>query len=217
VETATSLARVVNYVHLNPVEAHLVTAEQITTYRWSSLHYFLQRQMPAVLTSKDWLTELAAADVSDIGEYVLYLQKLAKDRAEQKRQGWDGMNHGWAIGTQGWREALAKDYKQLALARATEAKANAESCRQQWESVLAEILRETGKSREDLAGARKGAPWKLVLALELRRRTTASCTWIAPALSMGTAASLRQYISRHRRRTLRAPSQSCGGNSHVAT
>ena len=109
IENGASLARVVNYVHLNPVEAKIVEPEQIAEYRWSSLYHFLRQNVPLVLSAKDWLAELRSSGVDDIHGYVSYLQTLARDREEQKRQGWAGMNHGWAIGTQGWRETLARE------------------------------------------------------------------------------------------------------------
>jgi hypothetical protein len=43
------------------------------------------------------------------------LQALGGDPARQKDLGFEDMSRGWAIGTSGWRKALAEDYAHLAL------------------------------------------------------------------------------------------------------
>jgi hypothetical protein len=45
-------------------------------------------------------------------DYVQQLQMLALNAAEQERRGFGEMCRGWAIGTAGWRKALAKTYSQ---------------------------------------------------------------------------------------------------------
>ncbi|HEX9743737.1 MAG TPA: hypothetical protein VGA17_13210 [Nitrospiraceae bacterium] len=50
VEPGESLWRLVNYIHLNPVRAGMVPAEELARYRWSSLHWFLgHKKRPAGL------------------------------------------------------------------------------------------------------------------------------------------------------------------------
>jgi REP element-mobilizing transposase RayT len=42
IEDAAALARVVDYIHLNPVRARVVATEHLCDYRWSSLFLYLR-------------------------------------------------------------------------------------------------------------------------------------------------------------------------------
>jgi hypothetical protein len=46
IEDAAALARVVDYIHLNPVRAEQVTAEQMVDFSWSSLRLFVRGERP---------------------------------------------------------------------------------------------------------------------------------------------------------------------------
>jgi putative transposase len=49
VEDTTALERVANYIHLNPLRARFVSAEQAAVFRWSSLARFTK------IARLDWL------------------------------------------------------------------------------------------------------------------------------------------------------------------
>ena len=66
IEDGAALARVVDYIHLNPVRAKIVLPEQATNYRWSSLAALLKGPRPALLTAQDWLQ--ARGGWSDVGQ-----------------------------------------------------------------------------------------------------------------------------------------------------
>ena len=55
----------------------------------------------------------------------------------------------------------------------------------EWESELEKLLRRPVKATQDVAEAAKSAPWKVMIARELRRTTTATKPWIAKQLAMG--------------------------------
>ena len=204
VEPGPSLARVVNYVHLNPVEAGIVPAAGVAGYRWSSLHYFLRGPRPPFLVCAEWLRELELEDTAEgWRDYLRYLEQLANDKKDQRAQDFESMNCGWAIGTHGWRVALAKDYARRPIPQVADAAAVAELKRLQWEGALEAALRREGRPQTDLAAHRKGAPWKIDLAAELRRTTTATNSWIAAELHMGAPSSVRQYLSDRRRQPVR--------------
>lgn len=116
VEDGNALARVADYIHLNPVRAGIVPAERVAQFRWSSLPYFVRGPRPSCLVADDILAASGLEDSSEGWcEYVAQLQELAMNPAEQERRGFGEMSRGWAIGTAGWRKALAKTYSQLAL------------------------------------------------------------------------------------------------------
>jgi putative transposase len=55
VQPGPHLARVVNYIHLNPVSAGIVPVAQLAHFRWSSYRRFLQGGRPSVLTGwRNW-------------------------------------------------------------------------------------------------------------------------------------------------------------------
>jgi hypothetical protein len=102
---------------------------------------------------------------------------------------------GWAIGTSGWRRAIAKDHQHMALQPGIAREEIAELRHARWELALEAALRSLGRSGESLATDRKGAAWKRVLAARLRTETGASHAWIAQHLHMGSANSVRAWLN----------------------
>ena len=58
VEPGTALCEVVNYIHLNPVRAGIVSIGRLADYAFSSLPNFLKRKREKVLHCNDWLYDL---------------------------------------------------------------------------------------------------------------------------------------------------------------
>jgi len=196
VEDAAALARVVDYIHLNPVRARVVTPEQLIEYRSSSLSALLKVARPACLCAEVWLR--ARGDWADNAEglvaYAEYLVALAKDEAEWERAGVVGLAKGWAIGTDGWRKTLAKEQAQLRLQSAMAAPERKELRKAVWEAALTDNLNALGKSESDLNTKPCKQPWKLDLALKLRSETGASIAWLAQRLHLGEASTARGYL-----------------------
>ena len=196
IEPGVAAGRVANYIHLNAARAGVVPVGQLAEFRWSSLRRFMKKEGPACL-SATWLEPMGFAD-DEAGwkNYVNYLTELAGDKDGQAEQGFDGMSRGWAIGTAGWRKALAKDHAQLALSAGVPQHELAELKRAQWVEMLALLMKKAGRTPEEAAEARKGAPWKVALAAAMRRKTTASNRWLAEALHMGSGNAVGEYLSR---------------------
>lgn len=196
------VGRVVDYIHLNPVRAGIVPAEQVMNYRWSSLRCFVRGPRPAEMSAAPWLSARGGwTDNADgWAAYLNYLVELGKDEAEQKRQGLEGLSRGWAIGSSGWRQAIARDFSHLKLAGGLgrdESKAMNEA---NWEALLLQFLTQLKKSRNELATRPKNVPWKIDLAHRLRTEAGASVVWIARALQLGKPGSLRSYLARRQAR-----------------
>ena len=62
VENAAALLRGVDPIHLNPVRAGIVPAEQVAQFRWSSLARFVRGPRPGWLSAGPWLNELRPED-----------------------------------------------------------------------------------------------------------------------------------------------------------
>ena len=197
VEDTAALVRVVNYIHLNPVRAGIVKAAQIPEFRWSSLPRFMRGACPAWLSARHWLEHLGWDD-SPAGwqAYGNYLAKLSVDPAEQDRQGFKEISHGWAIGTHGWRQAMARKHAHRALSPGIERRQLQELRAVRWSTMLAELLRDSVKTADDAKREPKAAAWKIDAAMRLRKEAGAPHAWIAQELHMGNPSSVRVYLSR---------------------
>jgi putative transposase len=197
VEPGESLVRVVDYIHLNPVRAKLTSPEDLLRHPWSSLrHYLHASSRPPELTCNAWLAALGLRDTPSCWrEYLARLRHFGGDEDRQRRHGLTDLTRGWAIGTAGWRQAIAKEHSHLALHRDLSAKATAELREQRWIAVLKEKLRQHGKGLHDISRDRKGAPWKISIAVALRREGLAPYRWISNQLNMGHPRAVSFYVS----------------------
>lgn len=201
IEDVAALARVVDYIHLNPVRAKVVMPEQVRSYRWSSLQALLKGPRPDVLKAADWLQARGGwkDDPQGHRDYAAYLSELALDEAAWERDGLVGLSRGWAIGTQGWIKALAKDYAELSLTAglAKEERVGLrEAC---WAKNLEVNLIRLGKDMADLKTKPRKQDWKIALANQIREETGASISWLAAHLHLGGPATLRGYLHQSKR------------------
>lgn len=196
VENSAALVRVVDYIHLNPVRAGLVMADQANTFRWSSL-LRMRRDRPTWLKPADWLSSLGMTDdATGWRAYASRLVELAGTADQQKEE--QELCHGWAIGTQGWRRAIAKDHQHLALYQGIEHSELLEIKRMRWQVTLERLLGESGRTTPELASSTKSVEWKCQLAIRLRNEAGAPYAWIAEALRMGSPNSVRSWVCRRR-------------------
>jgi REP element-mobilizing transposase RayT len=197
VEDDAALLRLVNYVHLNPVRAGEVAVEQLSTFRWSSLGAFLAPPRPAWLVADRWLRQLNLCDArAGWTQYLEYLIEIAGNPREQERQEFHRMSSGWAIGTQTWKRALAREYSHLALEAGWHADEIHDFKEARWRSALEAALVEFAKNEQDLLREPPQVDWKIELAARLRREAAAPYRWIARALQAGNVATLRNAVWR---------------------
>jgi REP element-mobilizing transposase RayT len=195
IEDAAALGRVVDYIHLNPVRAKIVVPEQVRHYRWTSL--------AGILRGDSWTDDHGwqaggrfANDQRGRQAYERYLVEIGSDEASWEARGLKGLSRGWAIGTHGWKQALAKEQSQLDLTAGLEASEVRDFRQSRWEHALAGTLRSLNRTETDLHTTPMKQPWKLELAADVRRRSGASFPWLANRLKLGAAASLRSYLCR---------------------
>lgn len=197
IENAAALGRVANYIHLNPVRAHLVEPLQAAAFRWSSLARFIRSDRPTWLSAVTWLPQLGLSDSAEgWRDYVAMLAaSVAGTDGKEEEQ---ALCRGWAIGTAGWRQAVAQDHKHLALQAGVAAHELREFKQARWATALEQELARLGKTKEDIAATRKGVLWKCLLASRLRSEAGASYEWMANELHMGSANSVRSHVTRYR-------------------
>ncbi len=201
VEDLAALARVVDYIHLNPVRAKIVPPEQATNYRWSSLAALLKGPRPALLRAQDWLQARGgwADDEKGHQAYARYLQELAQDEAAWARDGLVGLAQGWAIGTLAWRRALAKEHAARSLTSGLPRTERMELRQASWQASLDTNLAKLGKSASELKTKPLKKPWKIILAERIRQESGASIGWLAQQLQLGGSATLRGYLHQAKR------------------
>ena len=127
-----------------------------------------------------------------------YLHGLSLNAFERKKLGFDTMSHGWVKGSQEFRKAALKDLDFQKAQRVAEAEAS-EMKTVVWERALLQLLEREGKTEEDMSQERKGAPWKVEIAAQLRAQSTVSHQWLAARLKMGKASSVQSLVSRYSR------------------
>ena len=199
IEDTAALFRVINYIHLNPVAAGLVEPRAVADFRWSSLRRLARGPRPCWLVAEVPLQQLGLRDTpSDWQTYRRYLETLAGDPEEQQRQAFDQLSSGWAIGTIGWKRALAREYANLQLDVGLSAGGVQELNEARWADALATALRDAGRTVSELEPTPRVASWKIAVAATLRRDAAAPFGWIARKLKVANLNTLRSSVRRSR-------------------
>jgi REP element-mobilizing transposase RayT len=200
------LKTVCDYVHLNPARAGLLAPGQpLESYRWSSYPlYLLEAGLRPVWLRVDRL----------LGEWGIGWDSPAARRqfaalVEARRQGeadqeFRPLRRGWMLGSEEFRQEMLEHIEQE-RGRWHYGAELGESGLAKAERLISEALRVGGTSENELAGWRKGHPFKLRLALRLRAETTVTVGWIAQRLRMGTRGHLAHLLYRHQHGEDRQP------------
>jgi REP element-mobilizing transposase RayT len=198
VENTSALLRVVHYIHLNPVRAAIVQPAAVVSFRWGSLRRLVSGTRPPWLISDALRRDLNIEDTT-LGwrGYLEFLAALADDSKKQQEMGFDQMCSGWAIGTAGWRQTLAREYSAMALEVGFEQEELREIRETRWRDALHRLLRERGDSIAEADLHAEPLSRKIEVAAQLRQQVGAPYRWIADALQVDRPASLRMQVRRH--------------------
>lgn len=196
VEEGSSVLRVVNYVHLNPVRAGLETIERLKRYSYSSFPKYFVKKHPACLDAKDWLAEVGDLKPTPAGMscYHKSLKTMIESDPRKRSDLYKELCRGWYVGTREGRKALLKDIETGKLAKGRpdllygfgETRA---------EVLLQEGLRHLGKTERELVSDRKLASWKVVLASWIKLQCGVSNRWFSENLHMGNVYSISKAIA----------------------
>lgn len=187
IESGDALLGLVNYIHLNPVRARMLTLDELRTYPYSSYPRFFKRTVPAPLVREAFLTTLGFPDsLRGMRQYAERLEIC--EEGDQSRQAELVRKYcrGWAVASPGYRRELQKEFAKMEEQGASWGGREVGELREyQWEKRLEELLETEGKTEQDARKEAKSALWKVRIARELRRGTLASNAWIAEHLHMG--------------------------------
>jgi REP element-mobilizing transposase RayT len=195
VDPGEGLGPLCHYIHLNPVRARICHAAVLPHYPWTSLGWIVRpgarlpwfEPMPALRHAGELADTAAGAR-----KYCEYLAWLAEDEPAQKAQKFASMSKGWIIGTRDFMKSMTDEHREL-VGRGPQLHTQMQQSREyDWERALARELHRIGRSPGEVQAAGKSAPWKLELALALRRTTTVTNRWLGERLNLGG----RDYVSR---------------------
>jgi putative transposase len=181
------LRAVCDYVHLNPVRAKLLIADQeLAAYPWSSYREYLKRPDRRVrwLCVERLLGEMGIPRDSAVGRKE-FARRMELRRWEGKAKEWKRVRRGWCLGDKKFqKELLAAMAERVGESHYGEERRESGEAKAQ--RIVEEELRQRRWTENDLQERRKGDPEKVKLALRLRRETIMTLKWIAQRLTMGS-------------------------------
>lgn len=189
VDPSEALGPLCHYIHLNPVRAGLMGVEELVDWPWTSLRWLCEphRRLSwfhpgAALGHAGGLSDAPAGR----RKYVEYLGWLSANAEQQRAMRFERMSRGWVLGTAEFRADLVAEHREAA-ALLNDGYSDAGERREEVLALrLKQLLSAVGKGEKDLRSQPKSAPWKVALAAEMKARTTATNSWLARALHMGS-------------------------------
>jgi putative transposase len=184
------LKTVCDYVHLNPVRAKLLKAEdRLSGYPWSSFTYYLaaKRHRPEWIRADRLLAEHGIQEDSAAGRHE-FEKRMELRRADEEKEQWKEIRRGWCFGSKEFRqEMLERTEAGKPETRSLEMKK--ETVQARAERIVKEELKRLNWKEKDLKIRRKGDPDKLSIGARLRKETTLTIKEIGDRLHLGTAQS----------------------------
>jgi REP element-mobilizing transposase RayT len=182
------------YVHLNPVRARLLRADEpLKSYRWSSFPLYLQAQRPEWLRVDRALGEYGIPRDTTAGR-ARFEEVMEQRRLQADGQDYRALRRGWCLGSAEFKEEL--------LAQVTHqigpnhyGRERSESDEQKAVRLLSEALAELGISLTQMQACAGCNGPKLELARRLRRETTMSLRWVAQELGIGSWKYLSKLLA----------------------
>ena len=193
------LRTVCDYVHLNPVRAKLLRAEQpLSDYPWSSYPVYLQRasKRPVWLRVDRLLGELGVGRDDAAGRR-RFAEAMEQRRGRGEPGEWQTVRRGWFLGGVELKERLLERMGS-GLGQHHGGEERQESAEQKAERIVAEELRKHRWTEADLKERRKTDATKVQMAMRLRRETVQTLDWIAQRLEMGCRHTLANSLKGER-------------------
>jgi REP element-mobilizing transposase RayT len=196
IEDGGYLLQVVNYIHLNPVRAHMVEPKNLRTYSLSSFPKFFRKKRPPCLTNESWL-HLAGnlrSTAAGMRCYHQYLELCNEQNPAKQKEMHRRLCRGWHIGTRQGKQAVLQD---IAAGMIGADLQEAVCC---FGNDGGHVLLQRGlsclkKDEKDLLSDRKGALWKIVLASWIKVQCGVSNAWLSEHLHMGHPSNVSRMIS----------------------
>jgi len=201
VEDGAALLAVVNYIHLNPVRAGLVTVRDLREYGMSSFpkYFWDKSRRPACLSNAVWLWEAGRLKPTLGGMrcYQAYLAHQEEADPRKREELYRRLCRGWYIGTQEGKQSYLEGWLKQRRSR-TEGSGLRGYGDDAAEVLLGKGLSCLGKSRSDLGRGLKGADWKVILACWIKGQTGVSNRWLSEHVHLGAASGVSRLLRNQR-------------------
>jgi hypothetical protein len=192
-EERSYFATVSDYIHLNPVRAHLVDLDgRLIDYRWSSYPLYAGcAGRPDWFEPRTVLGELGLADdVAGRRRYTERMRQRAEtELADAKTAGHDELRRGWCLGQESFRERMLRLMdaagEKFCRQRDVDGAVRRSHGEAEARRLLEAGLQWLGLTVRELEGLPRGDARKLALARVIRERTAVPNAWIARELSLG--------------------------------
>lgn len=183
--------RKLDYVHLNPVRAGIVTLDELADYRWSSYRALSRPHQRGLLTIGFAISAMHGLRDDNIG-WDAYKERLRFTLATEDRPAKDEELFGLVRKEKAARLPTALPFPQ-AIGKGRELLLAEAQLR--WEEAFTAGLIAAGKTEQQLDELPHNLPWKMTLARLLKEKHGANSTWIAQRMRFSSAAYLRKLLA----------------------
>ena len=200
VEPGENLLRIVNYIHLNPVRASLISFKNLPNYRWSSYYWFSQRTQPACLRRADWLITRSFPDTrKGWRQYQRYLELQMTDDPGVRQKLDRQMCRGWIIGETQYKRKLAEELEKMQRVQSWGRLEMRELNEFNWAALRAQCLKMLDKSDADVLADKKSERWKIAVACWMKTNSSVSNVWLGRNLGMGASSAVSRNVAAFQR------------------
>lgn len=185
------VARKIDYVHLNPVRAGIITLEELRDYPWTSYRLLRRPGLRGLVTIGQALGIMHGLRDDPAG-WEAYEERLRFELTTEERPATDeelfGLVRKQKIGRRADDISLpAVVGKSGELLRIEE--------ESRWEQVLQAELTAVGRQNDELTALPHSQAWKLTLARRMRDNHAVPASWIARRMGFNSGAYLRKLLA----------------------
>jgi REP element-mobilizing transposase RayT len=202
VDPGNGLGSLCNYIHLNPVRAGICETYDLKNWRWTSVAWiFKPKERPEWFDPEPSLSAAGGLRDTPVGHrrYSDYLSWLAEYEPAQKKQRFDQMSKGSAIGNSAFQKELAKENREFAATRTIISNDLKEAKESALQEVLECLLKRLSRKRSDAFEDRRFAGWKIAVAAVMKERTTVTNRWLKDNLAMGSVPEVSRRVAQWNR------------------
>jgi REP element-mobilizing transposase RayT len=184
-------ARKIDYVHLNPVRAGIVSLEELGDYRWTSFRALRRPHQRGELTLGLALTSMHGLRDDSTG-WDAYEERLRFVLATEDRPATDEELFGLVRKEKAGRRVDGAGLPSVA-GKSRELLRDEELVR--WEDAFKGELHSAGHTETELASLPHAQGWKVNLARQMRDHHGASANWLAKRMGLNSGAYLRKLLT----------------------
>lgn len=202
VEREESLVDLVNYIHLNPVRAKLVTLASLQDHALSSFpKFFKKKHRPEMLVNESWLHDAVGWTDSPAGmkAYHKYLNGVVDKDKRNKVDLSNKFERGWCLGSKSFKQGILEGLRAERLHDMDGAKKMSELNKDNWLDLLSKCINRLGKSNEEIKTTAKNSDWKCAIGLYMKTHSSVSNRFLTDHLNMGTIQTTSANIEKYRK------------------